>query len=103
MARWIRDGAAEVDAVEVLVPAADPQCGCRMMPEIADSVHGFGTLVTGAFIPESAAEALLRELLGLGAVDVREVAVVRRCLLIVAVDLLRDCDVMASSRGQWKE
>ena len=64
MAKWVCDGAARHDANAVLTAAPSGR--------IPGAVHGLQELLEVASIPVSAREGLLQELLGMGAIDVRE-------------------------------
>ena len=64
MAKWVCDGAARHDANAVLTPAPSGR--------LPGSVHGMQELLEAASIPVSAREAVHQEVLGMGAIDVRE-------------------------------
>ena len=66
MAKWVRDGAARHDASAL--QAASPS------GRLPGTVHGLQELLVAASIPASAREGFLQELLGMGAIDVRELS-----------------------------
>ena len=70
MAAWIVQASAKFDAVGVLRPAlAAPATGAAGAP----SVIGFEDLMSAASVPRTQADALLADVLAIGAVSVAEV------------------------------
>jgi len=74
MGRWIRDGAAARDAAGALRPLLPLALPHAALPAVVGDgeVRGFRALAAAAQVPQGAEQALLRDLLALGAVCVEE-------------------------------
>jgi len=64
LAKWVRDGAAQQDAVQALAPA--------LAPVGASRVQGLEALLAAASVPEDVARQLMTEVASLGAIHVAE-------------------------------
>lgn len=70
LSRWVRDGAAEHDAAQVL--AASSSRATMHLGNPTAAVHGLADLILRAKLPQAKAEALAQELSALGCLSVTE-------------------------------